>query len=122
MYKLHLVIQGNPKSLNQTIRSNHFRNYTEKKKWEQIVCYLCKGKEPTRPLVKYNLKITRHASRMMDFDGLVGSLKPLIDGLILAGIIKDDGWQNSGPWEIDQIFRSRKEGPQIEIFVRESAI
>ena len=54
---------------------------------------------------------------MLDFDGLVGSVKPVIDGLTRAGVIKDDSWGVVGAWQVDQVFRPKKEGPRIEIIV-----
>lgn len=39
---------------------------------------------------KASLTLTRYSSRQPDFDGLCGSFKPLIDGLVRLGVLEDD--------------------------------
>ncbi len=56
---------------------------------------------------------------MLDFDGLVGSLKPVVDALVTAGILLDDRWSVLGAWSVDQKFREKKAGPMLEILVQE---
>lgn len=52
---------------------------------------------------------------MLDFDGLVGSLKPVVDALVTAGVIEDDSWKHVGAWIVDQQFRPERQGPLLEI-------
>ncbi len=56
---------------------------------------------------------------MLDFDGLVGSMKPVIDALVTCGVLKDDSWAVTGPWECKQIFRPKSLGPLLEVHIRE---
>lgn len=65
------------------------------------------------------ISIIRHSHRMLDFDGLVGSLKPVVDALVTAGILLDDRWSVLGAWAVDQRFRSKKDGPLLDILVEE---
>lgn len=51
---------------------------------------MCSGKQPKEPLEKCEVICTRFSSRKSDFDNLVASFKPVIDGLRDARIIKDD--------------------------------
>lgn len=47
--------------------------------------------KPREPYKKAKLTLTRASSRQPDYDGLVISMKPIIDALKQAGIIYDDG-------------------------------
>lgn len=75
-------------------------------------------KKPHEPLSRAQLSITRHFYRTLDFDGLVGSFKPVVDGLIHAGVIVDDNWRVLGAWQCDQQFRPKKEGPRLEVTIK----
>jgi len=56
---------------------------------------------------------------MLDFDGLVGSIKPVVDALVTCGILSDDSYKVTGPWDVTQKFRPKKSGELLEIFVTE---
>lgn len=45
------------------------------------------------PLENFNLSITRHGARALDYDNLISSFKPFIDGLVLSKIIENDSWR-----------------------------
>jgi len=55
----------------------------------------------------------------MDFDGFVGSLKPVVDALVTAGVIEDDSWKTLHTWDVDQVFRPKKLGPLLQIEITE---
>jgi hypothetical protein len=74
---------------------------------------------PLSPLAKAHIRLIRHSHRTLDFDGLVGSLKPVVDSLVSAGVILDDRWSVLGKWDVDQVFRPKKEGNLLEIYVSE---
>ena len=57
--------------------------------WHQLVSNAI-GFKPKKPLEKVRVTCIRAASLKCDYDNLVMSFKPVIDGLVLAGIIKDD--------------------------------
>ncbi len=61
----------------------------------------------------------RHSHRFLDYDGLVGSMKPVVDALVTAGVLHSDSWNVLGRWNVDQKFRSEKEGQMIEILIQE---
>jgi hypothetical protein len=119
MYRLSLDIDHLPKALNKSLRTHYHQLNKEKKRWHELIILLTLRNRPASPLPKANLKITRHYYRSLDYDGLVGSLKPVVDGLIHAQIIKDDSWGVLGAWEVDQQFRPKKHGPLLEIEVTE---
>jgi len=88
-------------------------NRTTGKHWAQIrrpkaaikkaIHLITRGKTPQKPLEKFKLKIVRHASKEMDWDNLVASLKAPIDALHLSQIIKNDSWKFIRNIEIDQV-------------------
>lgn len=54
---------------------------------------------------KAKIKIHRYftgKSQFKDYDNLVASMKPIIDGAVLAGVLIDDGYKITGPWEVEQ--------------------
>jgi hypothetical protein len=75
------------------------------------------GSVPRRLSRELAFSITRHSHRMLDFDGLVGSLKPVVDALVTAGILEDDSWKHLGAWHVDQKFRPERQGPLLEILI-----
>lgn len=79
----------------------------------------CARRKPAKPLERCEIRIVRHSWRMLDFDGLVGSVKPVIDALVSAGVLMDDAWNVTGPWIVDQVFRPKSQGPLLEIEVIE---
>lgn len=83
-----------PKSLNRYMGRENSREYrAEKKTWAQIVDVYCRPKPP-RPLEKARVTLTFRFpdSRRRDPDNYIGGSKPLMDGLVRAGIIKDDSF------------------------------
>lgn len=119
MFKLFLQLDILPVSLNKKLRSHRYRNHRENKSWDLIIECACQDqKRPRTPLDKARVSIVRHSHRMLDYDGLVGSMKPVVDALVSAKIIKDDSWNVTGRWDVNQKFRSKSEGPLLEIMIQ----
>lgn len=77
----------------------------------------CEGKKPLAPLSKANVTFVRHSSRMIDYEALVDSMRSVITGLMLAGVIVDGSWNCTGAWNVHQRFRSSNEDATVEIMV-----
>lgn len=118
-YQLEIKINSFPKSLNKKLRSHWGKNHKENREWDNVIFFALLRKLPPSPLTKAHLKITRHHYRTLDFDGLVGSLKPVVDALVSCGVLKDDSWNVLHAWEIDQVFRSKKDGALLQIEIKE---
>lgn len=118
MYKLYLQAELLPKSLNSKLRSHRFKNHKENKTWDMLIAVLVENKRPNAPLIRANITLIRHAHRTLDYDGLVGSMKPVVDALVTCGVLKDDSWNVLGKWNVDQKFRSLKDGPLLEILIQ----
>ena len=119
MHKLSLTFHSLPKSLNKALRTNRFKNNQTNKNWDMIVFGTCRNQMPPEPLKKARIKIVRHFYRTLDYDGLVGSLKPLVDGLVSAGVLIDDSWNVLGAWDVSQEFRPKSQGPLLTVVIEE---
>ena len=61
----------------------------ERAAWHERIRWLFTFK-PDKPLELCGLRLIRYSNRMPDYDNLVYSFKPVIDGLVLSGILKTD--------------------------------
>lgn len=118
MYKVDLSFQVLPKSLNRTLAAHWGRRYKTNNAWDNIVWSQVHDRLPDAPLERARIKIVRHFWRTLDYDGLVGSMKPMVDGLVTAGVLSSDSWKVLGVWDVTQEFRPKKDGPllTVEIF------
>lgn len=119
MYTLKIEIDSLPKSLNKKLRSHFHKNNKENNSWDRMIYFKVLKFKPPTPLIKCKIAIIRHSHRMLDYDGLVGSMKPVVDALVDSGIMIDDTWKVTGPWVVNQEFRPKKLGPLLQIFVYE---
>ncbi len=108
MYELEIEIPTEALDANKINRGNKFAHNALRQKIKQQVCYLVRGKEPQVPLENFKLSITRHGARALDYDNLISSFKAYIDGLKLAGIIKDDSWKYIKQINTNQVISKEK--------------
>lgn len=111
-----------PCPLNVALRKHYKARHNDKLRWYNYIQAETHGKRPQKPLTRALITITRYSSRTLDFDGLAGSLKPVVDALKISNIIIDDSWKVTGPWVLDQKFKPRAEGERLEIRVDECSI
>ena len=120
-YKLRIEIKNHlPKSVNVSLRAHYHKRHAQNKLWDLLVQVECIGKLPPKPLTSARIRLVRHAHRTLDFDGLVGSMKPVVDSLVSAGVLVDDSWKVTGTWDVTQEYRALKLGTVLEIEVTES--
>ena len=117
MYKIDLTFHELPPSLNKTLRKHWTGQRKVGKAWDQMVAIAVAGKLPPEPLPFARITIVRHFWASMDYDGVVGSMKPVVDALVTAGVLSDDRWKVTGPWIVDQVFRAKKDGPMLTVRV-----
>ena len=120
MYKLDLTLHSLPDSLNKGLRAHRFKYHQKNRKWDLLIAGIVRDRLPPTPLKKAHIRIVRHFWRTLDYDGLVGSMKPVVDALVSAGVIEDDRWNVLGAWDVSQEFRPKKDGPLLEIQVVEA--
>lgn len=104
------------------MRTHRLKANKQRKYWYDQVALITIGKKPKSPLVSAEITIVRHYYRFLDWDGCVASMKPVVDGLIHCGIILDDSYKVTGPWNVSQEFLPRKEGGYVTIRIRETDI
>ena len=119
MYSLKIEIDSLPKSLNKKLRSHFHKNKKENDSWDRMIYFKCLRLLPVKPLSKAKIKLIRHSHRTLDFDNCVASMKPVVDALVDCGVLSDDSWKVLGKWEVDQVFRPKKNGCLLEIEVIE---
>jgi Holliday junction resolvase RusA-like endonuclease len=84
------VIKDLPKMPNTLIRKHWAIVTKEKNKWHGLVKLYLRHNVPVAPFKKAKLTLIRFSTRAPDYDGLVGSFKYVVDGLVKAGVIIDD--------------------------------
>lgn len=114
---LSFFIPDLPATPNQLLRRHWSIVMKEKKKWHRLVG-LCSIKYQGPPLEKAKLKLMRMSTRQPDFDGLTGSFKFLIDGLVKAKVIIDDKYEVIGESEYCwEKCKRDEQGVKVEVFV-----
>ncbi len=119
MYILDVQLHSLPDSLNKGLRGHRMKYFAKNKKWDFLILGMVRNRLPPTPLKRARITIVRHFWRSLDYDGLVGSMKPIVDALVDAGVIVDDSYQVTGPWVVTQEFRPKKEGPLLTVRVEE---
>lgn len=95
-YHLEVEIEGLPATYNKISRKHWAVKVKEAQKWKDLVKIYTNGKLPKKPLDKALIKFTRVSSACPDSDGLVSGFKHVQDGLINAGVIVNDRYENIG--------------------------
>jgi len=90
MYRLFFVIHSLPKTPNSLLQKHWRANNAEAKKWKRLVWSECLGQMPEKTLEKAKITLKRYSSSEPDFDGLVGSFKHVLDGLVESRVILND--------------------------------
>lgn len=123
MYEASFQVNDLPMTFN-TLTSKGWRvRSNEKRKWHRIIqeLFTIKGlKIPPQPLMKAQLILTRYSSHTLDYDGLVGSFKYVIDGLVEMKVLEDDGMAQIGMPTFHWIKVAPKHG-MIKVQIQECA-
>ena len=112
---MKFVIEGELPSLNEYIlteRGNKYAAARIKKEWTEAVAWQTKGlpriEKPVMVKCSWYVK-----DRRKDSDNIAFAAKFLLDGLVLAGVLPDDGYEwirGIGHW-----FSVDKERPRVEV-------
>ena len=101
-YQIQFKISGQPRPLNELLRMHYKKRNNYNKRWYEIIHYAVCRELPPKPLDKATISVTLYLPKRYDYDGAVGALKPLIDGLVHAKIIRNDSYVVTGPWFVTQ--------------------
>jgi Holliday junction resolvase RusA-like endonuclease len=116
-YTLTFEIPTAATDANRILGVNRFVKHAIFKKIKNEIIFKTSEKKPEAPLERFLISITRHGIKTLDYDNLIGSLKPYLDGLTMAGIIKDDSWQFIQHIDVRQVPSKEK---KLVISVREN--
>ncbi|MCF6461473.1 RusA family crossover junction endodeoxyribonuclease [Clostridium sp. Cult3] len=118
MTEATIVIPGELPTLNEIIDSSklHYMNYRDmKKEYTEMVAWLAKGKGPFE---KIDLDITWICKdKRKDKDNIATGIKFILDGLVMAGTIENDGWKQVNSFRHN--FKVDKHNPRVEVKIRE---
>lgn len=89
-YYLSFEIPGLPNRPNQVNAKGYWSRYKESEAWHELVAMTVGRRKPKAPLKKAKLILTRYSSVCPDPDGLVGSFKYVVDGLVKCGVLTGD--------------------------------
>ncbi len=91
-------LPGLPRMTNNNSRKHWSSQYREAKKWKMSVktAIVFHRLQPAAPFKKAKLTLIRCSSNCPDSDGLVSSFKHVVDGLVEAGVLVNDKFENIG--------------------------
>lgn len=111
---MEFTIKGRLPNMNEIIEASksHWSVYAEMKKtYTQLVQLSC-AKLPK--LKSTSFIITWYCTnRKTDKDGIMAGTKFILDGLVEAGKLENDGWKQIG--HIQHQFKVDKENPRVEV-------
>ena len=118
--KYRITIPGELPSMNEIVDASklHYMEYSNMKKENtELVAWIAKTKID-KQLGKIDIDITWHCkNRMKDKDNIAAGVKFILDGLVVAEVIKGDGWKHIG--DINHSFKVDKDNPRVEVVIRE---
>ena len=114
------TVPGKLPDLNQVIKraKSHYMSYSSMKAENtEAVAWHCKQ---LKPMERIKLNITWYCeNRRRDPDNITGGgQKFILDGLVSAGIIKDDGWKQIA--SISHTMKVDREKPRVEVELEEA--
>ena len=115
-----IIIPGELPDLNQIIAEskNHWGSYSSLKKANTQLVAFCTKQAKVKQYKKIDLEITWYCkNRRKDKDNIMAGTKFILDGLVQAGVIQNDGWANVG--DIRHKFDVDKQEPRIEVKITE---
>ena len=120
--KQKLIIKGELAAANEITNKNRVNKYAGaklKRNNTDLIYYECLAQKLKPFNNQIDLDITFHCkNKRKDKDNILsGAIKVILDGMIKAGIIVNDGWKEIGKFNFE--FAVDKDNPRIEIEMRE---
>jgi Holliday junction resolvase RusA-like endonuclease len=113
---MKLTIPARLPGLNEMMdaaRSNRYESAAMKKENTQLVAWCAKAARLPR-MERVDLIFTWYEPhRQRDKDNIMAGQKFVLDGLVEAGVLKNDGWKQVG--DITHRFRLDKTNPRVEV-------
>ncbi|WP_213997020.1 RusA family crossover junction endodeoxyribonuclease [Tepidanaerobacter syntrophicus] len=118
--KAKIIIPGEMPGMNEIIEAakRHHMQYAEMKKENTRAVAWVSKRIPKKKRVFLN--ITWYCkNKKKDPDNIAAAVKFIWDGLVEAGVVENDGWEQNAGWA--NHFEIDKENPRVEIELEEIA-
>lgn len=116
MQVVKIIIPGRLPGLNDmtdAARENKYASAQMKKEYTEIVAWCAKSARLPR-FDQVDMVITWYEpNQKRDKDNIMAGQKFILDGLVMAGIIKNDGWKQIA--DVTHRFRVDQTNPRIEV-------
>jgi len=115
---MKIIIPGEMPGMNEIIKASkeHYGEYSKMKKANTQAVVWCSKKAPK--MQRVFLDITWYAkNKRRDPDNIAAGVKFIFDGLVEAGVINNDGWNENAGWS--NTFKIDKKNPRIEVEIVE---
>jgi Holliday junction resolvase RusA-like endonuclease len=113
---MKLIIPGRLPGLNDmtdAARRNRYESAKMKKEYTELVAWCAKRARLPR-MERADLVVTWHEpNKRRDKDNIMAGQKFIWDGLVEAGVLPNDGWNQIG--DITHRFRVDKANPRVEV-------
>jgi hypothetical protein len=117
--RIEFEISGTPKATNALLGRHKQVVAKNADEWKGLVAWMLrKVGRPARPFMRARITLHRFGNRMLDYDGLTASFKPVVDGLVEQKVLWNDTWSVTGKWDVDQ-FPCPKGQDRIRVVVEE---
>lgn len=120
---MRIIIPGELPDLNTIIAVSKkgrgkYQPYNEiKREYTTMISWIAKSKIKKK-LSKIDLEINWICKdKRKDKDNIQAGTKFILDGLVVAGIIENDGWKQIG--DITHKFKVDKHNPRVEVIIKE---
>ena len=120
---MKMVIGGELPTLNEIIdkSKSHYMQYAKmKKSATNRVAWACNQLETIDKVTLNSIELDityYYKNRRKDPDNIAAAKKFILDGLVKAGIIKNDGWKEVKGWS--EKWERDKDNPRIEVEIKE---
>lgn len=96
-YRIEFLIPMLPKMVNGGWGKSHWAVQAKyRRQWRDLIVKIATPHKPLEPLSRARLTLIRFSSSAPDSDNLAASFKHVIDGLVDAGVLIDDRFENIG--------------------------
>jgi Holliday junction resolvase RusA-like endonuclease len=115
---IKFTIPGELPTMNEIVevsKSHHMRYASMKKEYTYLV-QMCAYNLPKVKLADYEI-IWYCKNRRKDKDNIMSGQKFIFDGLVQAGVIENDGWDQIG--DVTHAFEVDKVNPRVEVRIKE---
>ena len=114
--KMKLIIPGRLPGLNDMIeaaRRNRYESAKMKKEYTELVAW-CAKSAMLPHFERVDLIITWYEPNMKrDKDNIMAGQKFILDGLVQAGVLSNDGWKQIG--KVTHDFKIDRQNPRVEV-------